>query len=124
MSYTRVVLCCLETGQHTVKMITDGTEGMYLGIVFLNGKWYRGWVNKVYKDDKGCYFITEDYYTFVFTPDEVAGMMTSLQGGYLISPLTLKLRARNIVRANGELTVLGKRILGEILIFDKTKKTY
>lgn len=121
MSYTRVILCCLETGQHTVKTITRGTESTYLGIVFLNGKWYRGWVNHVTKDEKGCYYVTEDYYTFVFTPAEVEGMMTSMQGGYLISPLTLKLRTRNIVRASGDLTVLGKRILGEILIFDKTR---
>lgn len=124
MSYTRVVLCCLNTGRHTVKMITEGTEGTYLGIVFLNGSWYRGWVNKVTKDEKGCYFVTEDYYTFVFTPAEVEGMVASMQGGYLISPIILKLRSRNIVRASGELTALGKRILAEILIFDKTSKKY
>ena len=124
MSYIKVVLCCLATGQHTVKTVTQGTEQAYLGLVHLGGQWYRGWVNHIQKDDKGCYFVEEDYYTFVFTPAELASMKDAYYGQPVISAIMLKLRSRNIMRANGELTVLGKRILETILIFDKTNKTY
>lgn len=122
MSYIKIVLCHLHTGRHTTQYVSPQNLDKYIGNVFINGEWYRGWTNEVSTDERGVYAIAEDYYTILLSNSEKESLDRAYRGTPPLNAMAYKLRAKNLLKSSGELTKLGERILLAILIFDKTTK--